>query len=73
MRKVLILGGGGMVGQKLAHHLAANGLNGDTDLDGDPVRRRVSGRGCRAGHGNHRRRYHRCGDGAGGWWRASRM
>jgi len=32
MRKVLIIGGGGMVGQKLAHHLAAEGLNGDTDL-----------------------------------------
>ena len=33
MTKVLIIGGGGMVGQKLAHHLAANGLNGDTVLD----------------------------------------
>ncbi len=32
MTKILILGGGGMVGQKLAHHIAANGLNGDTDL-----------------------------------------
>jgi len=32
MTKVLILGGGGMVGQKLAHHLISNGLNGDTDL-----------------------------------------
>jgi len=32
MQKVLILGGGGMVGQKLAYHLAANGLNGETDL-----------------------------------------
>jgi len=32
MNKVFILGGGGMVGQKLAHHLLANGLNGDTDL-----------------------------------------
>jgi len=32
MTKVLILGGGGMVGQKLAHDLVANGLNGDTDL-----------------------------------------
>lgn len=28
--KVLILGGGGMVGQKLAHHLLAHGLNGET-------------------------------------------
>ena len=33
MTKVLILGAGGMVGQKLAHHLLANGLNGDTDLE----------------------------------------
>ncbi|WP_420860389.1 D-erythronate dehydrogenase [Algirhabdus cladophorae] len=32
MTKVLILGGGGMVGQKLAHHLVAHGLNGDADL-----------------------------------------
>jgi len=29
MTKVLIIGGGGMVGQKLAHHIAAHGLNGD--------------------------------------------
>jgi len=28
MTKILILGGGGMVGQKLAHHLAANGWQG---------------------------------------------
>jgi nucleoside-diphosphate-sugar epimerase len=28
MQKVLIIGGGGMVGQKLAHKLAAEGLNG---------------------------------------------
>lgn len=33
MTKVLIIGGGGMVGQKLAHHIAAHGLNGDTSLD----------------------------------------
>ncbi len=33
MRKVLIIGGGGMVGQKLAHHLAAEGLNGDRDIE----------------------------------------
>ncbi|MEM9268753.1 MAG: NAD-dependent epimerase/dehydratase family protein [Pseudomonadota bacterium] len=26
--KIVIIGGGGMVGQKLAHHLAADGLNG---------------------------------------------
>ena len=32
MSKVLILGGGGMIGQKLAHHLAAEGLNGDRDI-----------------------------------------
>jgi len=30
--KVLILGGGGMVGQKLAHRLLEHGLNGETDL-----------------------------------------
>ncbi len=30
--KILILGGGGMVGQKLAHHLLAQGLNGQKDL-----------------------------------------
>ncbi len=28
MTKILILGGGGMIGQKLAHHLADNGWNG---------------------------------------------
>lgn len=28
MTKILILGGGGMIGQKLAHHLAANGWKG---------------------------------------------
>ena len=33
MRTVLILGGGGMVGQKLAHHLAVHGLNGDRDIE----------------------------------------
>ena len=33
MRKVLIIGGGGMVGQKLAHHLGAHGLNGDADIE----------------------------------------
>ncbi len=33
MTKILILGGGGMVGQKLAHHLVAHGLNGDSALD----------------------------------------
>jgi nucleoside-diphosphate-sugar epimerase len=55
MLDVLILGGGGMVGQKLAHHLAAHGLNGDTDLKvtlfdvgfpetgGAPAARRVAG------------------------------
>ena len=32
MQKILILGGGGMIGQKLAHHLADHGLNGDRDL-----------------------------------------
>ena len=30
--KILILGGGGMIGQKLAHHLADHGLNGARDL-----------------------------------------
>ena len=33
MRKILILGGGGMIGQKLAHHLAAHGLNGDREIE----------------------------------------
>jgi len=33
MQKILILGGGGMVGQKLATHLATDGLNGDRDID----------------------------------------
>jgi len=32
MRNILILGGGGMLGQKLAHHLAGQGLNGDRDI-----------------------------------------
>ena len=30
MTRVLIIGGGGMVGQKLAHKIAAEGLNGET-------------------------------------------
>jgi len=33
MQKVLIIGGGGMIGQKLAAELAINGLNGHTDLE----------------------------------------
>lgn len=33
MRRVLIIGGGGMVGQKLAHRLSASGLDGDTDIE----------------------------------------
>ena len=33
MQKVLILGGGGMIGQKLAAHLAANGLNGERNIE----------------------------------------
>ena len=32
MKKILILGGGGMIGQKLAHHLASHGLNGECDI-----------------------------------------
>lgn len=32
MRQILILGGGGMVGQKLLSRLMADGLNGDRDL-----------------------------------------
>ncbi len=32
MTKILILGGGGMIGQKLAAELAANGLNGDRNI-----------------------------------------
>ncbi len=33
MTRVLIIGGGGMVGQKLAHRLATSGLEGAQDLD----------------------------------------
>lgn len=33
MRRVAIIGGGGMVGQKLAHRLSAEGLNGDRDIE----------------------------------------
>ena len=33
MQKVLILGGCGMIGQKLAAHLAANGLNGERNIE----------------------------------------
>jgi len=33
MQKVLIIGGGGMIGQKLAQHLGTAGLAGETDLD----------------------------------------
>ena len=33
MTKILILGGGGMVGQKLANHLLASGLHGHKTLD----------------------------------------
>lgn len=53
MTRVLILGGGGMVGQKLAWHLAAEGLNGEAvevtlfDMgfpeDGAPAESRVTG------------------------------
>ena len=32
MKQVLIVGGGGMVGQRLAHRLAADGLNGDRNI-----------------------------------------
>ena len=32
MKQVLVVGGGGMVGQRLSHRLAADGLNGDRDL-----------------------------------------
>ena len=32
MQKILILGGGDMIGQKLAHHLADHGLNGDREI-----------------------------------------
>ena len=32
MKKILILGGGGMIGQKLALHLVEHGLNGDKDI-----------------------------------------
>ena len=33
MTRVLILGGGGMVGQKLTRRIAANGLQGTSDID----------------------------------------
>ena len=33
MQKVLILGGGGMIGRKLAGELDQKGLNGARDLD----------------------------------------
>lgn len=33
MRRILIIGGGGMVGQKLAHRLSAEGLDGDRDIE----------------------------------------
>ncbi len=33
MRRVVIIGGGGMVGQKLAHRLSAHGLDGDRDIE----------------------------------------
>ena len=32
MREILIIGGGGMIGQKLAAYLGAQGLNGDMDI-----------------------------------------
>ncbi len=32
MREILVTGGGGMIGQKLATHLARHGLNGDRDI-----------------------------------------
>ena len=51
MRKILVTGGGGMIGQKLALHLSEYGLNGDRDIqvilvdvdfpeDGAPVEQR---------------------------------
>ena len=54
MTRVLIIGGGGMVGQKLAHRIAAHGLAGDPaphvtlyDLafppDGAPAAERIAG------------------------------
>jgi nucleoside-diphosphate-sugar epimerase len=33
MKRILIIGGGGMVGQKLARHLAAEGLDGSRDIE----------------------------------------
>ena len=52
MAKILIIGGGGMVGQKLAHRLAANPLSGDDHVtlfdmvfpeNGAPADARVTG------------------------------
>ncbi len=54
MKRILIIGGGGMVGQKLARHLAAEGLDGDHDIEvslfdmvfpenGAPAEHRIAG------------------------------